>query len=61
MDWIDWLLGIGMVALVSVALGLLWPPYGYPVGALVGGLLAWRALRQRKRLLEEHKKEEEKK
>lgn len=57
MDWMDGLLGIGLVALISVAIGLIWPPYGYIVGALVGVFLAWRALKQRRKLLAEHKED----
>ncbi len=53
----DGLLGIGLVALISVAIGLIWPPYGYIVGALVGVFLAWRALKQRRKLLAEHKED----
>jgi hypothetical protein len=58
MDWIDWLMSIGLVALVSVVFGMLLPPYGYIFGALAGAFLAWRALKRRRRLLE--KREEDK-
>lgn len=50
-------MGIALVALVCVAVGLIWPPYGYIAGALVGGFLAWRALRQRRKLIEGQKVE----
>ncbi len=61
MDWIDGLLGIGLIGLVSVAVGLIWPPYGYIAGALVGGFLAWRALKQRRKLLKDQKENKESK
>lgn len=51
MDWIDWLLGIGLVTLIAVTFGLLLPPYGYIGGALIGVFMAWRALKQRRELL----------
>lgn len=57
MDWIDWLLAIALTALASVMFGLLLPPYGYVVGALGGGFLAWRALKRRRQLLEKHEEE----
>ena len=55
MDFFDWLLAIGLVALITVAFGLLLPPYGYIGGALIGAFLAWRALRQRRELLKKQK------
>lgn len=54
MDWIDWLLGIGLVTLIAVTFGLLLPPYGYIGGALIGVFMAWRALKQRWELLKKH-------
>lgn len=58
MNWIDWLLGIGLVALIAVAFGLLLPPYGYIGGALIGVFLTWRALKQRRELLKKHEDEQ---
>jgi uncharacterized integral membrane protein len=58
MNWIDWLLGIALVALIAVAFGLLLPPYGYIGGALIGVFLAWRALKQRRELLKKHEDEQ---
>ena len=55
MDFIDWLLAFGLVALITVAFGLLLPPYGFIGGALIGAFLAWRALRQRRELLKKQK------
>jgi threonine/homoserine/homoserine lactone efflux protein len=57
MDFIDWLLAIGLVALITVTFGLLLPPYGYIGGALIGAFLAWRALRQRRELLKKQKED----
>lgn len=55
MDWIDWLLGIGLTALMAVLFGMLWSPYGYVVGALAGAFFAWQALKRRRRMMDKHK------
>ena len=59
MDFIDWLLAFGLVALITVAFGLLLPPYGFIGGALIGAFLAWRALRQRRELLKKQKEDDQ--
>lgn len=58
MDWIDWLLSIGLVALLAVLIGMAWPPYGYAVGLLIGAFVAWQALKRRRRMLDRESKDE---
>jgi hypothetical protein len=40
MNWLDWLLAIGFIALLAIIADLFLPPYGWILGALAGlGLL----------------------
>lgn len=56
MDWIDWVLAIVFLIIAALMLGLLLPPYGYLVGAVLGAYIIYAAKKNRDRLKAETKK-----
>ena len=60
MDWIDWLLAVVFIGVAAAVLGMLIPPYGYPVGAALGAYMIYLAKRNRDRLKDDRLKNDQK-